>query len=171
MRHCNEDGVTHSLKRETTGLNLSQWSRPDTQISISVRMSVVNKSNNNACETLSIFLWHCRVLVRRCVLRGDAKNSRSVVMFSKMWVVFMKYVTKYVCFLMIDVCINSSEIHLVRFLGGILCMSAYGCIFVCIVVWDCIQNGVIWGGLLGDIFCYRIVQVIHVHPVISVRTK
>ena len=46
----------------------------------------------------------------------------------------MKDVTKYVCFLMIDVCINSSESHMDGFLGGVLCTSAYGCIFVCIVV-------------------------------------
>ena len=54
----------------------------------------------------------------------------------------MKDVTKCVCLLMIDVCINSSEIHIAGFLGGFLCMSESGCIFICIVVWDCRQIGV-----------------------------
>ena len=46
----------------------------------------------------------------------------------------MKDVKKCVCVLMIDVCINCSEIHMARFLGRILFPSVYGCIFVCIVV-------------------------------------
>ena len=54
----------------------------------------------------------------------------------------MKDVTKCVCVLMINVCKNSNESHTEGFLGGILCMSVYGCIFVCIVVQDCRQNGV-----------------------------
>ena len=54
----------------------------------------------------------------------------------------MKDVTKYVCVMMIDVCINSSESHMAGFIGGFLCTSTYGCILVCIVVLDCRQNGV-----------------------------
>ena len=69
-------GLYIVLMCETTGLKLSRRSRPDTQISISVRMTVGNKSNNDACEGLSCFRCQCRVLVRGFVLRGDANNSR-----------------------------------------------------------------------------------------------
>ena len=95
-------GLHMVLMRETRGLNLSQRSRPDTQISISVRMPVGNKTNNDACEGLSRFEWRFRVLVQKFVVRGDAKNvqgylllltrprplfllkSRGIVMFSEM---------------------------------------------------------------------------------------
>ena len=46
----------------------------------------------------------------------------------------MKDVTKYVCVLIIDVCIHFSESHIDGFLGGILFMSVHRCIFICIVV-------------------------------------
>ena len=55
----------------------------------------------------------------------------------------------FVCVLMIYVCINSGEIHIVGFFGGFLCMIPYGCIFLCIVAWDCRQNGVTRGGVFG----------------------
>ena len=144
-------GLHIVLKRETTGLNLSRCSRPDTQISISVRMSIGNKSNNDACEGLSCFEWICRVLLRRCMLRGDANNSRGcflvsacphhvflvksrgIVMFSEIRGVFMKDVT-FFCVLTINVCINCSESHMAGFIGGVLCTDTYGCTFVCIVV-------------------------------------
>ena len=64
------------LMRKMMGLKLSRCSRPDNQISISVGMTVGNKYNNDACEGLSFFVWRCRVIVWRGVLRGDAKNSR-----------------------------------------------------------------------------------------------
>ena len=70
------EGLRRVLMSETTGLKLSQCSRPDTQISIYVRMTVGNKSDNDACEGLSHFGWRFRVLVRRCVLSGYANNSR-----------------------------------------------------------------------------------------------
>ena len=44
-----------------------------------------------------------------------------------------------VCVLMIYACIKCSESHMAGFLCGILCTSAYGCIFVCSVVQ--------WGGV------------------------
>ena len=46
----------------------------------------------------------------------------------------MKDVIKFVCVLIIDVCVNCCEIHVEVFLGGVLCTGTYGCIFVCIVV-------------------------------------
>ena len=54
----------------------------------------------------------------------------------------MKDVKKCVCVMIIDVCINISESHMAGFPCGILCMSVYECIFICIVVWDCRQIGV-----------------------------
>ena len=75
-------GLKILLRRETTGLNLSQYSMPDTQIPISVRMSIGNKSNNYACEGLSSFLRKCRLLVRLCVLRGNENNSRGYLLLS-----------------------------------------------------------------------------------------
>ena len=45
----------------------------------------------------------------------------------------MKDVTICVCVLMIGVCINCSESHMVVFIGRFFCTSAYGCIFVCII--------------------------------------
>ena len=46
----------------------------------------------------------------------------------------MNDVTKCVCVLMVDVCIKCSKSHTAGCFGGFLCTSAYGCIFVCIVV-------------------------------------
>ena len=46
----------------------------------------------------------------------------------------MNDVTKCVFVLMIEVCINCIKSNMAGFIGGILCTSAYGCIFVCIVV-------------------------------------
>ena len=126
------------LIRETTGLNLSQCLRPDSQILISVRMNVGNKPNKYAYEVLSCFLWHRILLVQRCVLSGVAKNSqgyfllsarphpvflvksRGVVTFSDIYGAFVNDVTKCVCVLMIEVCIKCSEGHMVGFIGGIL---------------------------------------------------
>ena len=74
---------------------------------------------------------------------------------------FNKGFEKCVCALMKDVCITSSEIHMAVFLGGVLCASEYGCIFVCIAVWDCRQNGVTWGGIFGwCVSCYVNIRVI-----------
>ena len=53
--------------------------------------------------------------------------------FRNLWI-FVNYMTKCVSVLMIDVCIKFSENYMAGFLGRILCTSAYGCIFVCIVV-------------------------------------
>ena len=69
-------GLHVVLKREMTCLNLLRCQRPDTQISIFVRMSKGNKSNNDACEGLSRFEGHCRLLLRRFMLRGYTKSSR-----------------------------------------------------------------------------------------------
>ena len=59
----------------------------------------------------------------------------------------MNVVTKYLCMLMIDVCKNSSERHMADLMGGILCTSACGCIFVCMIVWDCRRNLIICDGI------------------------
>ena len=64
--------------RKTTVLNLSQFSRPDTQISILARMTVGNKSNNDAYEVLSHFVWRYSVLVCQCVLSGNVNNLRDI---------------------------------------------------------------------------------------------
>ena len=145
-------GLYIVLMRETMGLSLSGCLSPDTQISISVRMTVGKKSNNDSFERLSRFGWQCRVLVQRYMLRGDAKNSRGyfllsarphpvffvksrgIAMFSEMCGAFVNDVKKYVCVLMIYVCIKCSESHMAGFLVVILCKSAYRCILVCIVV-------------------------------------
>ena len=115
-------------------------------------MTVGNKSNNDDCEGLSHFGWRYIVLLLRCVLRGDAKNSREyfllstlphpvflvkscgVAIFQKCVNCFVNYVTKCVCVLMIDVCVKFSESHMSVFLGRLLCTSAYRCIFIYIVV-------------------------------------
>ena len=65
-----------------TGLKSSQCLRPDTQISISVRMNVGNKPNNDASVGLSFFIWRCIVLVWRCVISGEANNSRGYLLLS-----------------------------------------------------------------------------------------
>ena len=84
----------------------------------------------------------------------------------------MKDVTKCVCMLMIDVCINVSESHMAGFLGGFLCTRTHGCIFICIVVWDCRHNGLTRGGILGlFVFCYGNTHVICNHLVICVCTQ
>ena len=103
------------FKREMTCLNLSKSSRTDTQISISVRTSVGNKSNNDAYEGLSSFEGRCRLLLLCGMLRGDPRSSRGygvlssfphpvysvesrgkIFMFSKIRGVFMKDVRKIV---------------------------------------------------------------------------
>ena len=163
-------GLYIVIMRETTGLKLSWCSRQDTQISISVRMTVGNKFNNYACEGLSRFGWQCKVLVWRCVLSGDARNqrgcfllsacphpvflakSRGVVMFSEICGVFVNDVKKCVWVLIIDVCIKYIGIHMEEFICGILCTSAHGYIFIYILVWDCIQSRVTWGGIFGWCF-------------------
>ena len=61
----------------------------------------------------------------------------------------MKDMKKCVRVLIIDVCINNSERHMAGFLGGVLCTSAYMCIFVCIVLWEYRQNVVTQGRLFG----------------------
>ena len=65
-------------------------------------------------------------------------NSHGIVMFSKIYGIFVNDVKKCVCVLIIDLCIKCSKNNMASFLGGILCTSAYGCIFLCIVVKDCI---------------------------------
>ena len=70
------------LMREMTGLNLSLFLRLDTQISISARFFVGHKSNNDAYKGLSCFELRCIGPVRRCVLRGDANNSREYFLLS-----------------------------------------------------------------------------------------
>ena len=47
----------------TTALKLSQCSRPDTQITISIRMIVGNISNKYTSLGLSRLVWRCSVLV------------------------------------------------------------------------------------------------------------
>ena len=99
-------------------------------------------------------------------------KSSGVVLFSEMWQFFMKVVETFVCLLMIGVCINSSESHMAGFIGGFLCTSTYGCILVCIVVLDCRQNGVTWGGIFGlYVFCYGNMLVVFDHPFICVSTN
>ena len=52
----------------------------------------------------------------------------------------MNVVTKFMCLMMIDLCKNGSERHIEVFNGGVLCIIAGWCIFVCLTVWDCRQN-------------------------------
>ena len=71
---------------------------------------------------------------------------------------------------MIKVCKNSSERHMADLMGGILCTSACGCIFACIIVWGFRWNWVIWGRIFGwFIVIYGKTRVISDHPVIRVR--
>ena len=74
-------GLYIVLVCKTTGLNLSQCSRPDTHILISVTMTVGNKSNEYACVGLIHFGRRCSLHVRRCVLSGDANNLRGYFLF------------------------------------------------------------------------------------------
>ena len=60
-------------------------------------------------------------------------KSRGIVTFSEIYGFFVNDTEKCVCVLMIYVCRKCSESNMTGFLGGILCTSAYGCIFVCIV--------------------------------------
>ena len=94
------------------------------------------------------------------MLRGNANNSRGyflflahphpvflakshgIFMFSEICGVFVNDMTKCVCLLIIDVCINCRESHMAVFFDRILFTSAYGCIFVCIVVWYFRNSGV-----------------------------
>ena len=66
----------------------------------------------------------------------------SVVMFQKFMELFVNDVTKCVCVLIIYVCIKFSESLMMVFLGGLLCNSVYGCIFVYSVVQYCRHSGV-----------------------------
>ena len=81
MRDFEENGITHIINVQ------EEWLEPITMfyagypISISVRMSVGNKSNNGACDGLSFFEWRCIVRVRQCVLRDYAKNSLGFFLF------------------------------------------------------------------------------------------
>ena len=160
-------------------LNLSQCLRLDTQISTSVRMTVGNWSNKDDSEGLSRFGWKCSVLVQRCILSGDAKNSRNyfllsarlhtvflvklrgVVMFSEMSGVFVNDAKNCVCVLLIYVCGKYSESHMAGFLGEILCTSSYGCIFVFIEFRHCRQSRVTWGGIFGwwSIYNYLVIFI------------
>ena len=64
---------------------------------------------------------------------------------------------------MIYVCIKCSESHMVGFLGRILCTSAYGCIFVCIVVRDFRQSR---SNMRQDFQMMFTTQVIYHYPVL-----
>ena len=75
-------GLYIVLMRKTTGSSLSRCPRTDTQISISIRMTVSNKSNNDAWVGLIFFQWWCSVLVRRCMFSGNAKNPRGHFLLS-----------------------------------------------------------------------------------------
>ena len=46
----------------------------------------------------------------------------------------MKYVAKYVCVLMIDVCINSRKSHMADFIG---CFFMYECVRVYLCMYSC----------------------------------
>ena len=52
----------------------------------------------------------------------------------------MNVVTKLFCVLLVDVHKDSSERHMVCFLDGFLFTGVCGCIFVCMIIWDCRQN-------------------------------
>ena len=188
----NRTGLLVDLKREMTCLNLSRWLRPYIRISISARTSEGSGSNNDACEGLSCFLGCCRISVQRYMLRVDEKISwgevsvslvcphlvslvelcGQIVMFSEMWGVFMNVVTNNLCVLMIEVCKNSSESHMVVFQGGFWCTNACGFIVVCIIVWECRWNWVAWGRIF--VWCdviYRKTRVVFDHPVIHFHTN
>ena len=153
-------------------------------------MSEGSRSNNDAYKGLSSFVGCCRISVRRCMLRGDNNISQGsvagspvfphpislvelrsqIIMISEMWGILMNFVKKCLCMLIIYICKNSSERHMVGFLGEFLCTSSCGCIYICITVWDCRWNWVIWGRLLGwCVVIYRETRVICNHPVICVR--
>ena len=66
----------------------------------------------------------------------------------------------------------SNEKHYVVLYGGILCTSAFGCIFVCIIVWDCRRYWIRCGG--NSVWCavmYAKTQGICEHLVIYIRTN
>ena len=69
-------------------LNLLQFLRPNSQISISAGIFEGIRSNNDARKGLSFFVGHCRIRVRRCMLRGDDNISQGAKMNGKchIWV-------------------------------------------------------------------------------------
>ena len=97
---------------------------------VSTELPVVGTSTSCVFSKVT---WRCHVFLEMCG-------------------VFVNDVTKFVCVMMIDVCIKCSENHMTGFLVSILCTSAYCCIFVYIVVWDCRQSRVIWNGIFGLCF-------------------
>ena len=60
-------------------LNVSQYLRPDIQISISARIYEVSRSNNDEYVGLSCFVGRFIISVRRCMLRGDNTISRGAI--------------------------------------------------------------------------------------------
>ena len=148
------------FKRKMTCLDLLQSSRLNRQISISARMSQGSGSNIDTCEGLRRFVRHYRISVRWCMLRVYENISQGAVAGSPIFPhpvssvescgqnfnvfrnvrSFYECCDKRLCMMMIDKCKNSSECHMEGFLIGFLYISACGCIFVCIIVWDCRRN-------------------------------
>ena len=73
-------GLHIYLKCNMMSLNLLQFLRPNSQISISARIFDGIRSNNDARKGLSFFVGHCRIRVRRCMLRGDDNISQGAVL-------------------------------------------------------------------------------------------
>ena len=70
------------------------------------------------------------------------------------------------CVLMIFVYRKFSKSHMAGFLGGLLCASAYRCIFICSVVW---RSRVTWSGIFWWFFTS---QVMHWYRlIVSVQIK
>ena len=132
----------------TTAFNLSWCLRPDTQISISVRISVGNISNKDASLGWSCFEWWCSLLVLWLV-------CPHLVFFGVMWCchfseIYGVFVNDVIKKLRID------DMHMYkmqlnsygRIYWWAIYTSVYECIFVCSVVQ---KFGVTWGGFLGKL--------------------
>ena len=78
-------GLHTYLKRKMKCLNFLRYSRPDRQISISARISVSSRSNNDAYEVLIRFLGRCRISVQQCMLRVSENISRQAALYSSVF--------------------------------------------------------------------------------------
>ena len=165
-------GLHIDLKHKMMCLNLLQCLIPDSQTSISARVSEGLGSNDYSFEGLISFVGSCKRIVRQGIFRGAEKISRQAVpgslvfphpvslveflgqifIFSVIVRSFYECCDKMIRVLMIDIRQDSSERHMVGFICDFLCTGVYGCIFVCEIVWDYRRSWVTRGGILDDVF-------------------
>ena len=79
MADCEENGVTHIFEALDNALEFIAIFEARYPNTISTRNTKGVRSDNDACVGLGHFVGRCRIIVCKCMLRGDENISRGVV--------------------------------------------------------------------------------------------